>query len=559
LSQQLQILMLNKQRGESMLQSRTAEKTPRISIIGAGYWGKNLVRNFYAINALESVCDVNEETLNSIRQEYRVATTINYDAVLDDPDVDAVAIAAPATQHYELAVRALNAGKHVFVEKPLALHPQDGKKLVQIAGDRGLVLMVGHILEYHPAIVELNKLVRHGHLGKIQYIYSSRLNLGKLRTEENILWSFAPHDISVILQILDEIPARASAQGGSYLNPPIVDTTLSTLEFAGGVKAHIFVSWLHPFKEQKLCVIGSQRMAVFDDLEPDKKLVVYAHRINWQDRKPVAERDGGQVISIPKEEPLRKECEHFLDCILKHSKPRTDGESGLRVLEVLDACSRSLNQNGAPAPVLVDAPNYFAHPTAVIDQPCEIGDGTKIWHFSHVMRDARIGRDCSLGQNVLISSGVRLGKNVKVQNNVSVYTGVELDDDVFCGPSMVFTNVINPRSHINRRNEYQKTLVMQGATLGANSTVVCGTTIGRYAFVAAGAVVTRDVPDHALIMGVPGRQVGWVCACGVRLVLNGTSNDCTACGKTYLVKGHRCLELGEHGVSLQQAAGAKQN
>ena len=542
-----------------MSQLRAEKKTPRVGVIGAGYWGKNLVRNFHALSALETVCDLNEDILNRIRQEYRVATTKDYDTVVGDPLVDAIVIATPPRQHYELAAKALNAGKHVFVEKPLALNAQDGKQLVQIARDRNLVLMVGHILEYHPAIIELKRLVQEGYLGKIQYIYSSRLNLGKLRTEENILWSFAPHDISVILQMLGEIPVRASAQGGSYLNPPIVDTTLSTLDFASGVKAHIFVSWLYPFKEQKLCVIGSQRMAVFDDLESEKKLVVYAHRINWQGRIPVAERDGGQVIPIPKEEPLRKECEHFLDSVGKTSRPRTDGEAGLRVLEVLDACSRSLNQNGTPSPVVLDATSYFVHPTAVVDEPCEIGKGSKIWHFSHIMAEAKLGPGCNLGQNVVISPGVRLGKNVKVQNNVSVYTGVELEDDVFCGPSMVFTNVINPRSHINRRNEYQKTLVKRGATLGANSTVVCGITIGRYAFVAAGAVVTRDVPDHALIMGVPGRRVGWVCCCGVRLEQNGTTNNCKACGKTYLVEGQRCLELQEHSVSLQQAAAAKQN
>src|SRR5229473_4895051 len=326
---------------------QSTEKPPRVAVIGAGYWGKNLVRNFHALNALETVCDLDDKTLNRISQEFQVATTRDYDAVINDPFVDAVIIAAPAAQHYELAFKALSHGKHVFVEKPLSLHVQEGKYLVQLAKDRNLVLMVGHILQYHPAIVELKRLVQQGHLGKIQYIYSSRLNLGKLRTEENILWSFAPHDISVILQILGEMPVLASAQGGSYLNPPIIDTTLSTLEFASGVKAHIFVSWLHPFKEQKLCVIGNQKMAVFDDLEPEKKLVVYAHRINWVERKPVAERDGGQVIALPKDEPLRKECEHFVECVRTRTTPRTNGKDALHVLEVLDACERSLNQHGA--------------------------------------------------------------------------------------------------------------------------------------------------------------------------------------------------------------------
>lgn len=525
-----------------MLRTGMGKQDVRVSVIGAGYWGKNLVRNFHTLGALESVCDIDGETLERIRQEYSVATTKDYDAILGESGVDAVVIAAPAAWHYDLAKRALQTGKHVFVEKPLALNARQGKELVDLANAQRSVLMVGHILQYHPAIVELNRLVREGYLGKIQYIYSSRLNLGKLRTEENILWSFAPHDISVILGILGEVPLYAAAQGGSYLNPPVVDTTLSTLEFQTGVKAHIFVSWLHPFKEQKLCIIGTENMAVFDDLEPEKKLVLYGHRISWVDRKPVAERDGGQVISIPKEEPLRKECQHFLECVRTLARPHTNGEDALQVLEVLDACGRSLNQNGARVPLFQESPKYFAHPTAVIDQPCQIGEGTKIWHFSHIMENAVIGPGCNLGQNVVISPGVKLGKNVKVQNNVSVYTGVELEDDVFCGPSMVFTNVTTPRSHISRRNEYQKTRVNRGATLGANSTVVCGVAIGRYAFVAAGAVVTRDVPDYALIMGVPGKQVGWVCSCGVRLIGNGATT-CVACSKAYLIENGSCQEV----------------
>jgi len=525
-----------------MSPSKSAQRKARVSVIGAGYWGKNLVRNFYALDALETVCDLDEETLNRIRHEYQVATTRDYDAVLGDPNIDAVVIAAPAAQHYDLSLRALNSGKHVFIEKPMALHSREGKTLVALAEELGLVLMVGHILEYHPAIIELKRLVQQGQLGKIQYIHSSRLNLGKLRTEENILWSFAPHDISVIVEMLGETPVLVSAQGGSYLNPPIIDTTLSTLEFASGVKAHIFVSWLHPFKEQKLCVIGSEKMAVFDDLEPDKKLMLYAHRINWLDRKPVAERDGGQVIKLPKVEPLREECEHFLECILHGLRPRTHGENGVHVLEILEACGRSLNQNGTPVLAVADGPLYFAHHTAVIDHPCQIGEGTKIWHFSHIMQNSVLGAGCNLGQNVVISPGVRLGRNVKVQNNVSVYSGVVLEDDVFCGPSMVFTNVINPRSHINRKSEYQRTLIKQGATLGANSTIVCGTTIGRYAFVGAGAVVTRNVPDYALVLGVPAKQFGWICSCGERLPAGAGDITCTACGKTYLIANERCDE-----------------
>jgi UDP-2-acetamido-3-amino-2,3-dideoxy-glucuronate N-acetyltransferase len=215
----------------------------------------------------------------------------------------------------------------------------------------------------------------------------------------------------------------------------------------------------------------------------------------------------------------------------------------VRVLDVLEACERSLASGGQPTEVHPEVALYQAHPTAVIDDGCEIGEGSHIWHFSHIMSGARIGRNCNLGQNVVISPGVVLGNNVKVQNNVSVYTGVELEDDVFCGPSMVFTNVINPRSHIIRKNEYRRTLVRKGASLGANSTVVCGVTLGRYCFVAAGAVVTHDVPDYALVVGVPAKRVGWMCYCGEGLpeTLDGQAN-CAACGRQYAIKGESCVE-----------------
>jgi UDP-2-acetamido-3-amino-2,3-dideoxy-glucuronate N-acetyltransferase len=507
---------------------------PAVGVAGCGYWGRNLVRNFHQLGCLRAVCDTQPAPLEEMRATYNVAATERFEELLAMPEVRAVAIAAPAAQHFDLAKRALLADKDVFVEKPLALQIEAGEEMVRLARSRGRILMVGHLLHYHPAVIALRRLLHEGELGRIEYISSSRLNLGKLRTEEDILWSFAPHDISAILYLLDESPVSVTAQGASYLNHPNSDVTLTVLSFSSGVKAHVFVSWLHPFKEQKLVVVGDRKMAVFDDTQPDRKLVLYPHRIDWVNRVPVARKAEGEVYPLPSDEPLRLECLHFWECVRERTKPRTDGESGLEVLKILHAAGRSIRSHGQP--VLARAnptPEYFAHPSAIIDSPCEIGEGTKIWHFSHVMADSSIGSRCILGQNVHVAPGVRIGDNVKIQNNVSLYTGVELEDDVFCGPSMVFTNVITPRSHINRKAEYRRTLVKRGATLGANSTIVCGTTIGRYAFVGAGAVVTHDVPDHALVLGVPARRVGWVCQCGFRLEIASNVGRCPSCDSAY--------------------------
>jgi UDP-2-acetamido-3-amino-2,3-dideoxy-glucuronate N-acetyltransferase len=526
---------------------------PQVAVVGCGYWGKNLVRNFHELGALRVVCDPRREALDEALAKYNVTAETCIDTVLSNSEVDGVVIAAPAAQHYDLARKSLTAGKDVYVEKPLALHAEEGGKLTALATEQKKILMVGHILLYHPAILELKRLISSGELGQIQYIYSSRLNLGKLRTEENIFWSFAPHDISAILYLLDEVPVRVSSHGGSYLNSQIVDTTLTTCDFRSGAKAHIFVSWLHPFKEQKLAIVGSKKMAVFDDVQSERKLMLYSHRIDWLNRVPVACRDDGQIVTLSQDEPLRRECEHFLDCMRTREVPRSDGESGRRVLEVLEAGERSLLEQGHPVELARAGAAFYAHPTAVIDEGAEIGEGTKIWHFSHIMPGSRLGKNCNLGQNVVISPDVIIGNNVKIQNNVSVYTGVQLEDDVFCGPSMVFTNVINPRSYIERKSEYRRTLIRKGAAIGANATIVCGVTIGCYAFVAAGAVVTHDAPDYALLMGVPAVRAGWMCYCGIRLPESNTPT-CLACGRQYVIENTHCQLASDHESLTEKVA-----
>lgn len=524
----------------------TKSKKPHIALIGLGYWGKNLFRNLRDMGVLHTACDTDAKVVVEWKaKEPKARFTEDPEILFSDPAVKAVMIAVPPAQHYALAKRALLAGKDVFVEKPMTLTLAEGEELVAIAAREKRILMVGHILQYHPAVVKLKELVASGELGKIEYVYSNRLNIGMMRTEENIWWSFAPHDVSVILSILGEEPAQIHAFGSDIVQKGIFDTTLVDLEFPGGVKAHIFVSWLHPFKEQKLVVVGSRGMAVFDD-GTEGKLFLYPHKIEWRDGKiPYAHKAEHRVVPLEMREPLRLEIEHFLDCVEKRVKPKTDGEEGLRVTSVLvraqDFLLRkgdgSLHPSGASAPSDPKA-SGLVHPTAVVDARVRIGEGTRIWHFSHVLADTVIGDHCVLGQNVMAGPKALIGNRVKIQNNVSVYEGVELGDDVFCGPSVVFTNVINPRAFIERKSEFRKTVVGRGATLGANATILCGVTIGAYALVAAGAVVTKDVAPHALVAGVPARPMGWVCTCGVTLkIAKGKSKvSCQECGLDYLLQ-----------------------
>ena len=540
---------------------------PQVAVVGVGYWGKNLVRNFYEIGALGALCDPEDKVQTVYQKQYpNVKFYPEFRAVLADPSITGVALATPAITHYQLAKEALEAGKDVMVEKPLAVNVAHGEELVRLAKANGRVLMVGHILRYHPAILKLQQLIRDGVLGKINYVYSNRLNIGKIRTEENILWSFAPHDISVILALLNEMPSSISCQGGGWLNHEIVDVTLSHFSFPSGVQAHIFVSWLHPVKEQKLVVVGSDKMAVFDDTS-DNKLVLYPHKIEWKNRVPTAVKAEGEIVRLDSEEPLRAECEHFLECISTRKSPVSSGSEGLRVLQVLDACQRSLKDGivrlGA-AETVKPSTSYFVHPSAFVDEGAEIGEGTKIWHFSHVMKGAKIGRKCVIGQNVNVDGGTEIGNNVKIQNNVSVYTGTVIEDDVFLGPSCVLTNVSNPRSQVNRHSLYEVTNLKRGCSVGANATVVCGTTIGRYAFVGAGSVVTKDVADYALVLGNPARQVGWMSRHGHRLD-NPDAEGIMRCPETdfrykeVAPKVLRCLDLDEEAPLPQGLAVGKKS
>jgi len=562
-------------------------ETRNVAVVGTGYWGKNLVRTFDNLGVLRAVCDTDQSRLDALKTSPEVKRCCRVEECLQDSEVTAVAVAAPASLHFEMARAALQAGKDVFVEKPLALTVQDGRELVKLAAGTKRILMVGHILRYHPAVCKLKAMVDTGELGKVEYIYSNRLSIGKLRTEENILWSFAPHDISVMLGLLGEMPIAASCQGGDYLSRGVYDVTVSQFTFPGGVRAHIFVSWLHPFKEQRLVVVGSDKMAVFDDTAQNK-LVTYPHKVEWKNRVPTAVKAEVEVVPIETTEPLKAECLAFLESLETRRPPVTDGHEGLRVLQILDACQQSLQAGGAIVPLeglssqfvvpssksdktrtkdceleTKDEPSYFVHKTACVDEGAVIGAGTKVWHFSHVIKGAKIGERCILGQNVNVDGGAVIGNNVKIQNNVSVYTGAVIEDDVFLGPSCVLTNVSNPRSQVNRHALYEKTVFKRGCTIGANATIVCGTTIGRYAFVAAGSVVTKDVPDYAMVMGNPARRTAWMSRHGQKLGPPDAQGImvCPESGLRYREPSPgviRCLDLDEETpLSTEMSKGTK--
>ncbi len=321
-----------------------------LALVGAGNWGKNLARNFHSLGVLHTICDPNADLLDSYRSTYDdVDLEDSFDAVLANQEIDKIAIAAPAPLHYSLAKKALLAGKDLFVEKPLCLNIEEGEELKSLSQQHGRVLMAGHLLQYHPCIIELQKMVRHGELGRVYTISSHRLNLGTIRTEENALWSFAPHDISVILSLAGgDLPKELRCIGGSYLSKGIADTTLTTLHFDNDLFAHIYVSWIHPFKEQKLVVTGSHGMVVFDDTLPwEQKLHFYKQPVTWKNGSiPQANKVKGEPIAVPFGEPLKEECLHFLNCCENREIPRTNCEEGIRVLKVLSAAQKSLENGG---------------------------------------------------------------------------------------------------------------------------------------------------------------------------------------------------------------------
>jgi len=313
----------------------------KVAVIGCGHWGKNLVRNFYELGALSAISDLNEALAAQFSADYNVPA-LDYDAVLNS-DCDGVVIAAPAPLHAPLAQKAFSAGKHVYVEKPLAMTLDEADIMIEAGRKAGRHLMVGHLLQYHPVFARLREMVLQGQLGELQYVYSNRLSLGKIRAEEDVVWSFAPHDISMILSLVGQAVKTVRCESSAILQDGISDTASLHLVFENGLKSHVACSWLHPVKEQKLVVVGSQAMAVFDDTQIwEQKLALYEHGMDMATLPPVPQKADVHYEQVPEGEPLKAECQHFLDLMNGTADPLTDGAEGRRVLQVLAAASASI-------------------------------------------------------------------------------------------------------------------------------------------------------------------------------------------------------------------------
>jgi UDP-2-acetamido-3-amino-2,3-dideoxy-glucuronate N-acetyltransferase len=487
----------------------------KLGLIGGGYWGKNLIRDFHKLGVLHTICDINTCALQEYVKKYdNINTTTSWQSVLDNDDINAVCISLPAEMHYKFAKQAFNANKDVYIEKPITLNIDEAIELVKLAEEKNKILMVGHLLHYHPAVAKIKEYVKGGKIGKLKCIVSNRLNLGKFRVQENVLWSFAPHDISVILSLCgDKIPDRVRCSGKDFITKGIQDITNTTMLYDdSGIYVNINVNWLNPYKEQKMVIIGEKGMLIFDDTQQTDKLVFFDEYIEWSGTVPAYPspiKKSGEVIELDLSKfPLERECQHFIDCCLTREKPITDGHEGLRVLQVLTKSHESLLKGGKDILLNTTPSTYYVHPTAIVDDGAKVGNGSKIWHYSHVSSNCEIGDDCNIGQNVYIASESKLGKGCKVQNNVSIYSGITCEDYVFLGPSCVLTNDINPRAEHSKNGQYLYTYIERCATIGANATIVCGKRIGHHALVGAGAVVTKDVPPHAIVVGNPAKIIG---------------------------------------------------
>ncbi|MCB9534823.1 MAG: Gfo/Idh/MocA family oxidoreductase [Myxococcales bacterium] len=521
--------------------------TPRVGVVGLGRFGAAIAERLAREGALAAVCDLDPARRARFGDVPAFADLLD---LLAADAVQAVVLATPAATHAAMARAVLDADRDLWVEPPLALDAADAEALARRAAARRRVLMVDG--GEGPALAALLRARDEGTLGALHLVEARRADFGPFHPDEPVHTALLP-DLYALVRLMGEPPTRLRAVGASVVQAEAPDHVTVHLHFGGGARAVLTASRVAPTPERRLTALGADGMAV---LEGDA-LTLFHHRVTWQDGLPRAE--AGEAQPVATVDGLAAAVERFLAAVDAGETALPDAQEAATTLRLFAAIGRSLDADRgvstqAPAepaepaeppaaapPAEPDA--VFVHPTAVVDGPVELGPGTRVWHFSKLLGPLRIGARCSLGQNVVVERHVTIGDNVKIQNNVSVYSGVVLEDDVFCGPSMVFTNVGTPRSHYPRKGEYAITRVERGASIGANATVVCGHTLGRYCFVGAGAVVTKDVPPYALVFGNPARVRGWTCYCGLRLDLGVDAEGeeqatCGGCDRRYTRRGH---------------------
>lgn len=532
----------------------------RLAVVGLGARGRATAEVARSAGVLAALCDVDPVVLvETARALGEVRVEADYLRLLQAGDVNAVALCTPPETWDGMVEAALRAGKDVYLDAPLVLPLAGGRALLDRVAEGRRVLMSGPVLRFAPVVEHLLAMVRAGRLGALRYVHGRHFKAVPTTAE-------APPDagLSVTLthlfaELVDVPPARVLTRATTWRSARHPDVTETLLDVPGGPRALLHAASADGFRPAfELEVVGDEGAARLWRDSDDRLHLTLTRTADEGDDEP-ADVPAPSTGSEARAASLR----HFFEAVAAR-RPSLQGPDGLLALwRLLSAAQRSLDAGAevafgeaapsAPTPALPGptlAPGVYLHPTVQMDGPCEIGEGTKIWHFSKLLGPLSIGRQCSFGQNVVIERHVTIGDNVKVQNNVSIYSGVILEDDVFCGPSMVFTNIGTPRSHYPRKGQYATTRVRRGASIGANATVVCGHTLGQYCFVGAGAVVTRDVPDFALVYGNPARVMGFACYCGARLPLGTTPGEhqeatCPDCGRRYVRDGHAVVMQSE--------------
>lgn len=473
-----------------------------IAIVGAGYWGKNLIREFYNLNVLDMVIEQDENLLNEIKNNYNIKTSSNIQDVLNKNYITGIVIATPSETHYTIAKQCLDRNKNIFIEKPFTLDYNKSLELHNLSIQKNLKIMVGHILHYNLYIIKLKSLLKNNTIGQIKSIVTNRFSYGKIRSNENVLWSFAPHDISLIYSLLKNSSNQEPLLNIKYIDSKTHCSNISESNIfleSNNIKVNINVSWLKPYKESSITIVGTKGILYFDDVK--KTLSLTKYNLLKQN-----------ILINDYITPLKNECLHFVNCLINNKIPYTNSFEALYGIRLIENIINHNNYNLDPISISehnnpINSNDYYLDSTSIIDNNTTIGKNTKIWHYTHVCESSIIGQNCNIGQNCYIGKNTIIGNYCKIQNNVSVYDGVICEDYVFLGPSCVFTNDLNPRVEYPK-NSYKKTYIKYGATIGANATILCDLTIGRYALIGAGSVVVRDVPEYAVMVGNPAKQIG---------------------------------------------------